>query len=366
MKIPRLFFIRFLAVSVVSIFVGLVSVAAQTTAFTYQGQLNDGVSAASGTYQMEFRLFDALSAGTQIGSTITNNTVAVANGIFTVSLDFSSTPFTTGANRWLQVSVRKAADPPGFTTLTPRQQITSSPYSLRTLSATSADSLSAVCVTCVTDSQINTVSGSKVTGAVSSATTAGNVTGTVALTNGGTGATNATNARTNLGLGSLATITPTGTANSTTFLRGDNSWQIVSSGGSLVGMIFAGRHASNSNATSPYYLSIGDGAILNTATGATPQQQAEYVMPIAGTIDTFRVDTVGAFANSVDYTLYKNGVATTFQCTIAGGGNPGTCSGTGTLSIAAGDKLHIRMENFAGMLPSSLSGFLVYTGIHFK
>lgn len=34
--------------------------------------------------------------------------------------------------------------------------------------------------------------------------------------------------RTTLGLGTLATISPTGTANSTTFLRGDNSWQTVS------------------------------------------------------------------------------------------------------------------------------------------
>ena len=35
-------------------------------------------------------------------------------------------------------------------------------------------------------------------------------------------------ARTNLGLGTLATLSPSGTANSTTFLRGDNSWTTVS------------------------------------------------------------------------------------------------------------------------------------------
>lgn len=34
-------------------------------------------------------------------------------------------------------------------------------------------------------------------------------------------------ARATLGLGSLATVTPTGTANATTFLRGDNSWSGV-------------------------------------------------------------------------------------------------------------------------------------------
>lgn len=57
-----------------------------------------------------------------------------------------------------------------------------------------------------------------------SATTAVNVTGTVAIANGGTGATTASGARTNLGLGSLATMNPTGTADNTTYLRGDGTW----------------------------------------------------------------------------------------------------------------------------------------------
>jgi hypothetical protein len=38
----------------------------------------------------------------------------------------------------------------------------------------------------------------------------------------------ASTARTNLGLGTLATVSPSGSASSTTFLRGDNSWQTVS------------------------------------------------------------------------------------------------------------------------------------------
>ena len=39
---------------------------------------------------------------------------------------------------------------------------------------------------------------------------------------------NTTTARSNLGLGTLAVISPTGTASSTTFLRGDNAWTTVS------------------------------------------------------------------------------------------------------------------------------------------
>lgn len=147
-----------------SLFLFASSIFAQTSAITYQGVLSDGGAPANGTYQMQFSLFDAVSAGTQVGSTITNTSVNVANGIFTVQLDFSpATPFSAGANRFLQVAVKKTAEP-SYTTLAPRQQITSSPYSLRTLSASSSDSLSSACVGCVTNAQINSIDGSKVTG----------------------------------------------------------------------------------------------------------------------------------------------------------------------------------------------------------
>lgn len=196
-------FVRSLSFALLFLFLAVINASAQTTAFNYQGQLNDGAIPASGTYQMEFKLFDANAAGTQIGSTVTNNTVTVTNGVFTVNLDFGASPFAAGANRWLEIGVRKATDPPGFTTLAPRQQMLSSPYSVKTLSATSADSLSPACVGCVTNAQINDVAGSKVTGTVANATnatTATTLSGTVAVANGGTGSTTAAGARTNLGI----------------------------------------------------------------------------------------------------------------------------------------------------------------------
>jgi uncharacterized protein YjbI with pentapeptide repeats len=61
----------------------------------------------------------------------------------------------------------------------------------------------------VTDAKIATVSGSKVTGNISGS--AANVTGTVAVANGGTGATTATGALTNLGAAPIASPTFTGT-----------------------------------------------------------------------------------------------------------------------------------------------------------
>lgn len=53
--------------------------------------------------------------------------------------------------------------------------------------------------------------------------------GVLPLANGGVGASTQSGARTNLGLGSLATVTPSGTGTSSNFLRGDNTWANVSS-----------------------------------------------------------------------------------------------------------------------------------------
>ncbi|HEY6120708.1 MAG TPA: tail fiber domain-containing protein [Pyrinomonadaceae bacterium] len=114
-----------------------ISIKAQTTTFTYQGKLNDTGAPATGTYLMEFKLYDLPSTGNQIGSTISNPNVVVTNGIFTVNLDFGSSPFA-GADRYLQIGVKRIASDP-FTILSPRQQIASSPYAIQTLKAQQAN-----------------------------------------------------------------------------------------------------------------------------------------------------------------------------------------------------------------------------------
>src|SRR5207247_59569 len=113
----------------------------QTTSFTYQGRLTDGGTPANNNYDLQFTLWDAASGGTRQPQpapvTVTRNNVSVSGGIFTVQLDFTVNAFP-GADRFLEISVRSAGVG-SFTTLSPRQQISSTPYAIRTLSAATAD-----------------------------------------------------------------------------------------------------------------------------------------------------------------------------------------------------------------------------------
>jgi hypothetical protein len=108
----------------------------QSSAITYQGQLKQAGSPVNGNVDLQFRLFDAAAAGTQIGLTLVSAPVVVSNGTFTVSLDFGALAYN-GEERWLEIGV---ASPAGggvgpFTTLTPRQQLASAPYAAFALNA---------------------------------------------------------------------------------------------------------------------------------------------------------------------------------------------------------------------------------------
>lgn len=101
--------------------------ATTSSAFTYQGTLNDGATPANGAYDFEFALYDSGAGSTQVGSTLVLNNVAVENGFFTVSLDFGQVAFDGGA-RWLDISVR----PSGSVSFVGmgRQELTAVPYAL--------------------------------------------------------------------------------------------------------------------------------------------------------------------------------------------------------------------------------------------
>lgn len=149
------------------LFLVVASVAAQSTAFTYQGKLRDSGSAANGTYDFEFRLFDAQSDGVQVGSTSSKPSVSVVDGVFTVTLDFGAA--FTGPDRWIEIAVSPAGAG-NFTTLAPRQKLNSTPQSTLAGTAKNLD-----CSACVTDDKIDSVSGGKVVGVVAEALNSGSL-----------------------------------------------------------------------------------------------------------------------------------------------------------------------------------------------
>ena len=108
------------------------AVHAQTTSFTYQGSLTDSGTPANGVYDLRFELFDASVSGVSVG-TVTNHSTEVDEGLFTVALDFGPDVFD-GNERWLEIGVVTNAGGP-FTTLNPRQPITSNPYAIKAADA---------------------------------------------------------------------------------------------------------------------------------------------------------------------------------------------------------------------------------------
>ena len=111
----------------------------QTSSFNYQGKLTETGTAATGTYQFQFKLYDSAAGGAQIGATLSDVPVNVTDGTFSANLDFGAAAFS-GADRYLDISVRKTAGDP-YTPLTPRQKLNSAPYASRAAKAGDADAV---------------------------------------------------------------------------------------------------------------------------------------------------------------------------------------------------------------------------------
>lgn len=91
-----------------------------TTAFHYQGQLQDADGPVNDTVKLEFSLYETEAGSDQVGTTITRNGVEVEDGLFQVELDFGAGAFD-GSPRYLEIVVNEG-DP-----LTPRQRVRAAP-----------------------------------------------------------------------------------------------------------------------------------------------------------------------------------------------------------------------------------------------
>ena len=102
---------------------GPIQAAPLATSFTYQGQLKQGGAPYNGPADMNFTLWTAATAGSQVGPFRGFIGIAVVNGLFTVDLDFTAASYAAGEARFLQVEVKVPSGPGGtFTPLVPRQR----------------------------------------------------------------------------------------------------------------------------------------------------------------------------------------------------------------------------------------------------
>jgi hypothetical protein len=113
---------------------------AQTTAFTYQGQLDSSNAPATGVFDFRFQIYNASSV--VVAGPLTNAPVGVTNGLFTVTLNFGASVFD-GSTRSLEIGVRGYGDTNAYAVLSPRQTLTSVPYAIQSLNASNAVRLTA-------------------------------------------------------------------------------------------------------------------------------------------------------------------------------------------------------------------------------
>ncbi len=104
------------------------------TTITYQGRFTEAGEPGNGFFDFEFRLFDALTGGNQVGSTVSFENREVIDGLLTADLDFGPNAFN-GQPRWLEISVRPGSSTGTFTKLDPRQALTPAPYAIYASSA---------------------------------------------------------------------------------------------------------------------------------------------------------------------------------------------------------------------------------------
>lgn len=204
---------------------GLIAVAhAQVPGtLSYQGILvnSSGSPVADGTHYVQFRFYDdpVLSAGANLKYSSlgvgTGNDVATYKGMFTFLIGSGSTGNAAiptniwNSQLWVEVTADGAV-------LAPRIQLSSNAYAFKAQAANTMDAAgltgTANLPTTVLDADLQDLADGSLTGSkIGTGINGANVTtGAVVIANGGTGSTTQAGARTNLGLGSISTLSAIG------------------------------------------------------------------------------------------------------------------------------------------------------------
>jgi hypothetical protein len=324
------------------------------TAFNYQGKLSGGTNAVTGLYDFQFSLWDAQSSGTQSGSTVPQTATPVTNGLFNVTLDFGSTVFD-GSARWLQVNVRTNGAG-SFTTLSPRQPLTPTPYALYAPNAGAAASATtaATATTAGTATVANGVAPNSVT---SAGIRSGNV---VKSLNG------QTDVVTLVGGSNIVVDTSAGTVS----ISSPTTWSVKGNGGTIPGTDFLGttdnkplelkvngqralrlEHAANpSGGVRPNVIGGASenaiaayGSVIGGGWGHNIRTNANYAAIAGGYTNTIQTNasfaSIGGGANNL--------IGTDAQRSTIGGGNFNVISNLATDATIPGGANNVAGQRYA-------------------
>jgi len=103
---------------------------------TYQGHLLVDGLPAEGSFDLEYRVFDSVMEGVQLGQTAIADDVVVSGGLLDVELDLGDA--FDSADAYLEISVRLGDSEDSFDILAPRQLITATPKAVH---ASKADAM---------------------------------------------------------------------------------------------------------------------------------------------------------------------------------------------------------------------------------
>jgi len=368
-----------------TLFLGGREADAQGTAFTYQGGLSVNGAPANGNYDFGFSLYNDPQGGSQIGGTQTQIAVTVSNGLFTTTLDFSSAPWN-GQSLWLQILVRTNGGS-AFSTLAPRQSVTSSPYAIQSLNAATAGSANSLAATNLVGTILNSElpANPVFLGSVTAGSYSGNgngltnlnpanlVAGTAAINISGAAATAATasNVTGNIADFQLSTnVALLGAGNSFVgansfagVLMATNTNNLIYgnfTGNLAAGVITAGLLSGDGSALTnlaPVSLAAGTAAISISGNAAT----ATTASNVTGTIADFQLSTNVAFlngANSFNGTNEFAGVTiATNTNNLIFGSFTGNLAGNATTASSAGLAANaVTAANFVGSLSGDVTG----------
>jgi hypothetical protein len=308
---------------------------AQGTAFTYQGRLDTNGVPVTGAYDMQFSAYDANAAGLVVAGPFPAYGVGLTNGLFTARIDFGAAVFT-GAPRWLEISVRPAGGG-SFQTLNPRQELTSSPYSIRAQNAGMAGDVSnGVAVKSLNNlrDNITLAAGTNVT-----LTPSGNTLTIAAAGAGGSGiwSVNANNAYYTAGNVGIGTSTPQGLLDLVTGNGSDNSALFVRADPGSYGRGGIIHHQSSTYGWQELAQNTG-GAIDGFLTYHYVNRAAPGTK-LASDVLTLRANgNVGIGTNNPQATLHVAGTIRSAGEISSGG----PISAAGRVDIATQDALRIR------------------------